>query len=59
MNSANLSAKSAGIHRLGISLFIFSIKWILVGFYRIRPVFSKADGIGGGRFFSARWLFKH
>jgi hypothetical protein len=35
MNSAGLSANLAGIHRLGISLFIFSIKWISVGFYLI------------------------
>jgi hypothetical protein len=32
-NSAGLSAKSTDIRQLGISLFIFSIKWILASFY--------------------------
>jgi hypothetical protein len=59
VNSTGLPAKSAGTRRLGISLFIFSIKWISVGFYRIRLVFKKTDEIGGGQFFSVYWFFKH
>jgi hypothetical protein len=62
-NSTGLSAKSDDIRWLGISLFIFSIKWISVGFYQILPnstgFFLKADEIGGTRFFSVRWFFKH
>jgi hypothetical protein len=58
-NSAGLSTKSAGIYRLGISLFTFPINWISTDFYRIRPVFLKTDGIGGGQFVSLRRFFKH
>jgi hypothetical protein len=50
VHSIGLSTKSAGIRRLGISLFIFSIKWILADFYRIRVVFLKTNKIGGGDF---------
>jgi hypothetical protein len=35
---------------LGISLFTFLIKWISTDFYRIKPFFSKTDGIEGADF---------
>jgi hypothetical protein len=58
-NSTGLLAKSAGIHRLCISLFTFSIKWISASFYQILSNltdFFKNRQNRRSRFFS---LFKH
>jgi hypothetical protein len=48
--------KSAGIRWLGISLFIFLIKWISTDFYRIRSIFFETSNRGLIFFISADFL---